>query len=381
MKLLSIVIPTKNRYKTLIPILKDIIKIESNEFEVVIQDNSSQNEEILIFINEVRDSRIKYFHSITSLSQTENSDLAVSNSNGEFVCFIGDDDIVMPFIVDVVNWMKINSIDVLKSYKPDYYWPGLPPNSTSNVKSGVLTYVNIKYGFKFIDSKSALRKTLVLGGTRIDMLPSLYHGIVSKVVLEKVYTKVQSYFPGPSPDMASAVAISLVIDKFVYLDVPIVVSGKSAASIGGLGVLHLHFNQIKDVSHLPSDTEDKWNKRIPKIWTGQTIWAQSIHTALTEMNMMHMLKDFNYTYLLSSLYLFNYKDRSAIFLDRNHYFNFYFYLFLIQQFFYRFYFFLRNRLFITDIKRVENLSNTSLATSYLNRVIDSTRLPWVSINP
>ena len=248
MTLLSLVIPTKNRYTTLIPIVNALLYFGSSDFEIVIQDNTLENQEFLNFLESNSDTRIKYFHSTSNLSQTENSNLAVANASGEFICFIGDDDIVMPYVINVVKWMKQMNIDVLKAYKPDYYWPGLPAYSTSSVTTGVLTYKDIRYSYKFIDSKYALSRTLAIGGTRIDFLPSLYHGIVSKAVLEKVYAQAKSYFPGPSPDMASAVAISLIVDRFVHLNVPVVISGKSSASIGGLGVLHLHIKQLKGVS-------------------------------------------------------------------------------------------------------------------------------------
>jgi glycosyltransferase involved in cell wall biosynthesis len=374
--LLSIVIPTKDRYDTLLVVVNKILEIDSDNFEIVIQDNSFRNEYIIDVLSNLNDPRISYFYSTDPLSQTENSDLAVLNSKGKYVCFIGDDDIIMPYIIDVVNWMSHNNISVIKSYKPDYYWPGLPSTSTSNNRSGLLTYKEFEYKFSSINCHKALIKTLKHGGTSIDFLPSLYHGIVSSNVLKEVYVKANSYFPGPSPDMASAVAISLVVNEFVYLEIPIIISGKSMSSIGGLGVIHKHVRDLNEVKHLPQNTVANWNVNIPKIWTGETIWSQSIYESLKRMNSESYFVHFSFSYLYASLFLFNFRYSSLIFKTRKHLFSFNFYISLIKIFTYRVLLFIRNRITLFDLKRVDNLSTISEASNFVFSKIENKLTPW-----
>lgn len=314
--LLSIVIPTKNRYATLFSVVDMILSFDLNdEIEIVIQDNSDDNEEGLSFIEKrTLFQNLKYFYSSEALSQTENSDKAVSNSTGEFVCFIGDDDGVMPNIVQVTKWMQENGFKALKSYKPDYYWPNQKSNYLSNDASGVFKYKRWKENsFRIVKTSDALSFTLDRGAVSIEMLPCLYHGIVERKTLDLIYRKAGTFFPGPSPDMANAVALTQVIEYYVFVDYPVIISGKSTKSIGGSGVLHQHISRIEDVSHLPRDTSENWDIRIPKYWTGPTIWAESLIKALEKFQNRNAIESLNFDYLYAYLKVFHRKHANKIF--------------------------------------------------------------------
>jgi glycosyltransferase involved in cell wall biosynthesis len=311
--LLSIIIPTKDRYDTLLKVLDSLMLINSNEFEVVIQDNSFEVSTIERYLKSKNDSRIKYFHNKEKLSQTENSDLAVKNSKGEYVCFIGDDDGVMPYIVHVVKWMKEMNIRVLKGYKPDYYWPLLNSTSTSSDTSGILKSKNFTYKVERYETKSALKWVMEKGGTSMGNIPCLYHGIVHRLVLNKIFFITSSYFPGPSPDMANGVALCVLESNFYYADFPIIISGKSINSIGGQGVLHKHVSKIEDVAHLDKNTSLNWSKQIPKYWTGPTIWAESLLKSLERCGFQEKIKEINWPCLYAALIVFHSKNKREIF--------------------------------------------------------------------
>jgi len=373
--LLSIIIPTKNRYHTLFSIVDTIISFNELLIEIVIQDNSDDNSSALEFIQKrEQNNSLKYFYSAEKLSVIENSDLAVLNSTGEYVCFIGDDDGVMPYIVDVVEWMKQNGIKALKSFKPNYYWPDQKSNYLSNNTSGNLKIKNFDYTIKKISTKKALDFTLNRGGTSMEMLPCLYHGIVERKVLEAIFEKCNTYFPGPSPDMANAIALTKFIDEYIYVDFPVAISGKSVKSTGGQGVLHKHISKIEDVSHLPKSTSKFWSNSIPKYWTGPTIWAESVLKAMENCEMGYSDTKFNYEYLYATLYVFNYENRKLIFKDFKHSiltFDFcvsYFYIFLnrVRIFF-------KNR-FSSSIEKFSNIKNIGEAIKLICEKVDESKL-------
>jgi len=311
--LLSILIPTKDRYSTLIPVLDSIRSIKSKDYEVVIQDNSSDNFTILNYLQLISDERLKYYYSKSRLSQTENSDLAVKNSVGKFVCFIGDDDGILPQIIEVVKMMERRSIGIIKCNVPDYYWPKMRSNSTSQNVTGIISINTFNYSFIKVECRPELKKVLKKGGTKIGGLPCLYHGIVKRSVLDKIYQQCNSFFPGPSPDMANAVALSFFEEYYWYLDIPIVISGKSIDSIGGQGVLHNHVNRIENVNHLPNDILKTWSKEIPAYWTGQTIWAESLLKTSERCGHQEIKKQMNFSHLYAALIIFNWKYRNEIF--------------------------------------------------------------------
>jgi glycosyltransferase involved in cell wall biosynthesis len=371
--ILSIIIPTKNRYTTLLPLLDALCSFESNNFEIVIQDNSDNNKEILNYLESNRDSRIKYFYCGDRLSVIGNSDLAVNHTTGEYICFIGDDDGVMPYIVDVVEWMKKTGIKALRGFKPNYYWPDQKSNYLSNDTSGNLKIKNFDYSIKKISTKKALDFTLKKGGTSIRMLPCLYHGIIQREVLSNIFEKCGTYFPGPSPDMANAIALTKFIDEYTYVDFPVVISGKSTKSTGGQGVLHKHVARIEDVVHLPKDTAKNWSKVIPKYWTGPTIWAESVLKAIENCN-IEVVNQLNSSYLYTWLYLFNYRDREEIFKDfKFNVFTVNFFVNYITIFLNRVQFFLNNR-FSSSIEKSKNINNIGDAIILINKKVNENKL-------
>lgn len=336
----------------------------NDDIEIVIQDNTDDNKEALDFIAQrVKYSNLRYFHSSENLSVIGNSDKAVLNSTGEYVCFIGDDDGVMPNIVEVTKWMKENSYKALKSYKPSYYWPNQKSNYLSNDTSGVLQYKKWSNGYKVINTQEALDYTLRKGGVTMEMLPCLYHGIVERKTLDKIFSLANTYFPGPSPDMANAIALTQVIKQYVYVDYPVVISGKSVSSTGGAGVLHQHVAKIEDVKHLPKGTSINWDERIPKYWTGPTIWCESVVKALEVFNNRNAIDKLKFDYLYAYLFVFNNSQVKQIFNKFRYKKSFTFKVLQLKIFLYRLTVFIKNR--SSNVVKITNVENINSSLRFL----------------
>ena len=115
--LLSIVIPTYNRYQYLEGCLRATCTIDSNEIEIIVQDNSEDNTRGLEIIQFINDNRIKYFHTKERLTVSENCSNAIEKTIGRFICFIGDDDTVCDNIIVgiVVFFLSLSNIDITYS--------------------------------------------------------------------------------------------------------------------------------------------------------------------------------------------------------------------------------------------------------------------------
>ncbi|HFP9950180.1 TPA: hypothetical protein ACHOT6_005193, partial [Escherichia coli] len=94
-------------------------------------------------------------------------------------------------------------------------------------------------------------------------LPRIYYGLVCRESLDHVFNLTGQYFPGPSPDMANAASLSLVIKSFYYLNFPVFIAGSSSKSAAGLGLKRKHLGAISEIKHLPMNTMAEWNKNIP----------------------------------------------------------------------------------------------------------------------
>ena len=300
--ILSIVIPTKNRYSCLKSIVEYASTIDSDQFEIVIQDNSDDNQEFLNFLEKGKYSFVSYYYENTDLSVIENSDLAVKHARGEYISFIGDDDLFSKYLIDYVFYMKQNEIEAARFSVGGYMWPGVRSYSH---KTYSLSFNKPEWRNQRENTSESLKKVIKQGGTSLITLPRLYHGVVARTCLEKVFEKCGTFFPGPSPDMASSIALGEVISNAVLCGAPLIMSGTSKKSAGGMGKGHAHKGNIKDTPWLPKDTEEKWSADVPKIWTGETIYAESVLKALEAMNDVNLTKQFNYSFLYAHMLVFH----------------------------------------------------------------------------
>jgi glycosyltransferase involved in cell wall biosynthesis len=277
--LLSIVVPTKDRYCYLKDLVKLILSFESDDIELVVQDNTLNNTEILEFLKVNGNSHIKYYHRKEPLSQSENSTEAIRNSTGEYVCFIGDDDGVTRYIVDVVKWMKENNYSILKAAPAIFKWPSFVSPKHYDV-SGTALFNEYSCTYEVRTCRSILEDLLKTGIDSLGGMPKVYNGIAKRSVLEKIYNKCGTYFPGPSPDMANAVSLALLENNYVFVDFPVIIGGHSAHLGGGASRYKKGIGPLDEQPFISQEYKDNWGEKIPKVWASRTVWPESARTAL-----------------------------------------------------------------------------------------------------
>ncbi len=286
--LLSVIVPTKDRYLCLKSLINLIDSFQTNHLELIIQDNTFDNSEILEFLSEKERPNLKYFYTKEPLSVCENSDLAVLNSTGKYVCFIGDDDGVSQHVVECVRWMDENDIEVLKSSIAVYIWPGAPLKFVN--RTATLAMPDYKGHVTQIDPMKALMRLLKRGGSILTDMPKLYNGIAKRSILNEIYKITGTFFPGPSPDMANAVALCFVTSKYVVVDFPIIIGGRSSTQGGKTKNNTKNKMDLNRISHLPKKCAEEWEPFIPKIWSSATILAESAVKSLRLMNQNDFIK-------------------------------------------------------------------------------------------
>lgn len=317
--LLSIVVPTKDRYRYLEKLLEliDSFNYDSNEFEVVLQDNTQDNSRILKFLAEKKYPFVVYNHKAEQIPIYLNSDLAILVSSGEYVCFIGDDDGVTRDILDWVKWMKDSGNEVLIPLEVAYDWPD--SYSVTGVDTrGILSFPPITAETVVRDSMEEMGKLIDIGFIDRKGLPLVYHGIVKRTALDKVYSQGGTFFPGPSPDIANGVALALVCDKYVYVGQPIVISGASSTHGGGAKKMKGRGADIASMPFLPQNCKENWEEKIPLVWTGPTVWCESAIKALRYMHREDLIDKVNFEHLYSFFTAYHYPYRNLAYkLTRN----------------------------------------------------------------
>ena len=87
----SICIPSFNSVKLLSRSIKSIQKQSFNDYEIIISDDS-QDENILIFYNSLKDKRINYFKHKSVINATENWNFALIKAKGKYKILLHHDD-------------------------------------------------------------------------------------------------------------------------------------------------------------------------------------------------------------------------------------------------------------------------------------------------
>jgi len=276
--LVSIAVPTKNRYYYLKSLILLVDSFATNELELVIQDNSDDNKEILNFLGNNKFPFISYFYSTEQLTMTENCNLAIQNCKGEYVCFIGDDDCVTRNFLPCVKWMVKNEVRCVFPRRIMYFWPDYCDKGDERSAVHFEPFYN---EVKFYDTQDVLNELLDSGCIGISNMPLIYHGIVKRDVLTKIKEHCGSYLIGASPDIAGGVSLCMIIDKYASFSFPIVIAGNSRPGGGGVRVMKHHAQtDFSKLPFLPKNTEKIWCPKIPKIWSNPTIWCESVVEAL-----------------------------------------------------------------------------------------------------
>lgn len=309
--LLSVVVPTKDRYKYLKHLIKLIQSYNSDEWEIVVQDNTDDNSEIVEFLKELEYPGCKYFHEKGQLPMTTNADKAILHSEGEYVCFLGDDDGICPNALEYCRQMKTDGIEAMRFTLGDYLWP----DATS-------LYENIG-GRAIIEKISRKQTTLKCEDVLMDVvnrgfidrgnLPSVYHGIVSRKALNRIYEKCQTFFPGQSPDISNGIATSLVMSEFVYTDDIVTISGASKFHGGVTKGMNKQFPEIKDMVWFRPSAEEIWDKRLPRIAVGSIIWAESSIETLRNMGREDIIEKIDYSPIYKYFVVYFYSVRKRLY--------------------------------------------------------------------
>lgn len=366
--LLSIVIPTKDRYEYLLELLLYFSRAGRDDFEVIVQDNSADNVHIIKFLEEINEKKIRYFYNKEHLSVVENANLGVTKANGEYITMIGDDDGVTMKLIDFLKNVN-NEYEAFLFNKPTYVWPDTKHRYHGTNFSGTISVKDFDGDIKDLNVNEILENVLKVGGTRILNLPRIYHAVVKKSVLDNLQRTTGTYFPGPSPDMANAVALSNFITKMAYVDYPYIVSGTSVKSTAGAGAMGKHIGEIKDQKFLPKETGSIWSKSIPYYWSGTTIYAVSTISALNALKKANLIESINLPYLYASCLSFDKGMRNRTIntiLNQFGLFSFFSYLkliyYLMAIYLLRGKIYARNRLLAKDIKNNEYQKLTGINT-------------------
>lgn len=314
--LISVAIATKNREKYCIEAIKSILAYKNSEIEIAVADNSA-TDEVKKFVETINSPAIKYtYHGEDNISSIDNFNQAMDLTTGDYVILIGDDDSILPKIVEIAHWAKENNIDSIcsKDYLT-YYWPNALdqyPNGLmiSPASSGKVTEVEFR---KHLNA-------LLENGLQLYLLyplPKTYHGLVKRSLMVEIKDRVGHFYGGLSPDIYSSIAVSCVAKNHYVIDEPLSIAGVCAKSTTVDNLKGLHSGELEGIPHLKNRPDYNFSDKIPLYYSVNTIWAESGLKALEELKEVELLKKFNMHRLMAQAWIHNRKYIAPIITEKH----------------------------------------------------------------
>ncbi len=292
--LLSIIIPTRNRAKYAASCIRSLLSISDSKLEVVVQDNSDRDP-LLSSVAEMRsDGRLLYNQTSEKLDVAENFSRGLELASGEYVGFLGDDDGVNPELMSAVRWAKAQKLEAITGNGVALYaWPDVRYKTYGAFLSGAIRIRPFTAQLSYPDPEEELARCARCAASSFGRLPKVYHGAVRREVFDRVRDKAGTYFPGPTPDMSSAVALCAVVKRMCYVDYPLFIVGTGRESGSGAGAEKKHEWSFENVPWFPRWAITNWSDMVPRFCCGATLWAEDLVQALNAMGRQDMLPYFN----------------------------------------------------------------------------------------
>ncbi|MBX8465024.1 glycosyltransferase family 2 protein [Deinococcus sp. RIT780] len=300
--LITIIIPTKDRYETLTDCLRTFEKLEYQDiFEVLVFDSSANRSNFNI--KEFKIKNIRYVHEEVS-GFCETFSRSLDHATGKYVTIIGDDDAVLPALLDAASWAFQNNVDsITPLLRAGYIWPGVTRQVGGAQDADRLLIQKFTSKITKVEAKEELERVVSNVFQDFDKLPKIYHGVVRLSKMKEVKLKYGDYFIGSSPDISAAVALADIVDSHFIVDFPLTLPGSSPRSGAGTSLSGKHIGSLENSPLGPFSRI--WPLNFPKIYTVQTMWAFSGTYVLLRSPSSSLFKSFKSDKLLAATLIYN----------------------------------------------------------------------------
>lgn len=229
----TIIVPTVNRPETLLHTLKTLVDQSGDDYEILVSDNQGPVENVQIVQSFELPEKIRYIRTASKLSMRGNYEFAVGHAKGAYVTILGDDDGFVPNGMQVIRNILAKSQsepEVLFWFPHMYWWP----NALIPIKCNMLyVYANPKNAI-FVNPRSFVDSLFQNESKfwQFERLPSIYNGFVHVTLLERIRSRIGTYFHDETPDVFSGIANGTLAQSGMLIERPISIRGLSGKSVG-----------------------------------------------------------------------------------------------------------------------------------------------------
>lgn len=155
--LVSICIPTHNRPEFLKQALQSALNQTYKNIEIIISDNSTGNESVIL-ISQFKDKRIKYYKNSSTISSFANVSRVAQLARGKYIKYLLDDDLLKPDCVDemVKILEKYSKVGVVMAPLDIIDENGSP------IQPRFYFFKKMKYLYKYLNKNKYLNKEIII---------------------------------------------------------------------------------------------------------------------------------------------------------------------------------------------------------------------------
>jgi glycosyltransferase involved in cell wall biosynthesis len=257
----SIIVPSYNGGKYLPSCIESIVNQNYTNYEVILSDDHSTDETIN-YLNTISHPKVKIVYPPTGLSMAEHWEWALSNANGEWIMFVGQDDGLQPYffsLADKLTKLAANKkIRTIMSRRAYFFWPGCQAvYGDTHVSYNAVEKISTK------NSKFEVLRTL-LGFQNYFELPEMYTtSVFHKEILSEAKDKQNGKLFLAHPQDANLAAIACSLDRrYLKSEIPLGWVGTSPKSAGmALSVKNSDdFEGKEELNKLRVEYEQKINR-------------------------------------------------------------------------------------------------------------------------
>jgi hypothetical protein len=222
----SIVIPTRERARTLEFAIRSCLAQHLDDYEIVVCDNcgSPATREL---VDRFHSPRIRYVRSDVPLAMSDNWELAVSQARGEYITVIGDDDALLRHaLYESDRLIRIFKTPLLRWAWAYYKWPDYAHEADANRLS-----FRVEGPCHRVQSRRLIHE-LIKEPHRYHELPMIYNSLVHRDLIVELRRRTGRVFNAISPDVYSGFAFADLVGHFPSVMRPMGICGTSGHSTG-----------------------------------------------------------------------------------------------------------------------------------------------------
>lgn len=227
-------LPTRNRLSYLTYAVETVRRQDYTDWEIVIADNAS-DDDVESYVRSLNDERIRFDRSNHFLPVTENWNLALERSSGDFVIMLGDDDGLMKGYFRRVRWLveRYGSPDLIYSSGYLYAYPGVLPGHPAGVlhhyrNASFLRSAREPFWLSMRDARRLVRQSLDF---KMKFTFNMQYFLLARKLIDDLQ-KEGPVFQSPFPDYYASNVLLMRAKRILVEPRPLVAVGITPRSYG-----------------------------------------------------------------------------------------------------------------------------------------------------